>query len=304
MRTVFSLIERIAPTDLPVLISGESGTGKELVGRAIHRLSARAEGPFISENCAAIPESLAEAELFGFVRGAFTGAEEDRAGRIEAARGGTLLLDEIGDLPLPVQAALLRALAQSVVRRLGDVAEKEVDVRIIAATGRDLRSEIERGAFRADLFYRLLGVEIRLPPLRDRGEDILLLSEHFFRRNLPAEGAVPRFTARARQAILRYPWPGNVRELENEIKRLAVLGAGTIDRQDLRIGRSGSASTILPAGVVRRHSLAETQEIVEREYLQQALEECGGTIARVAKLLGINRRSVYKMMRRLGIRES
>jgi DNA-binding NtrC family response regulator/tetratricopeptide (TPR) repeat protein len=301
MQAVYALIERVAPSDLPVLVSGESGTGKELAARAIHGLSARRDGPFVSENCAAIPESLAEAELFGYVRGAFTGAEEDRAGRIETASGGTLLLDEIGDLPLSVQAALLRVLATGAVRRLGDVEERPVDVRLIAATARDLRAEIERGAFRADLFYRLLGVEIRLPPLRDRGEDILLLAEHFFRASLPAGTALPRLTARARQALLTHAWPGNVRELENEVQRLAVLASSTVDRRDLRIGSGGPGTAVLPPGLARRYSLAEVQALVEREYLKQAIEECGGTIARVAKLLGVNRRSVYKMMRRLGL---
>ncbi len=301
--TIISLIRRVGPTDLPVLISGESGTGKELVAHAVHRSSGRARGPFEADSCAAIPEKLAEAEFFGCVPGAFTGADHTRTGRIEAASGGTLFLDEVGDLPLPLQAKLLRVLTEGAVRPLGSMEKRPVNVRLVTATNRDLRAEIGRGSFRQDLFYRLLGVEIRLPPLRERGDDILLLAEHFLRSYLPPGKTMPRLTARAREALLRHAWPGNVRELENEMRRLAVFGQKRIDKGDLRItAEAPPHEAILVPGVVRRHSLAETHTLVEKEYLRQALEECGGVIARVAHLLGVNRRTVYRMMRRAGIR--
>jgi two-component system, repressor protein LuxO len=300
MRTVFALIEKIAPTDLPILITGASGTGKELVARAIHSLSRRSQGPFAGENCAAIPPSLAESELFGYVRGAFTGAEKNRPGVIRAASGGTLFLDEVGDLPLALQAKLLRVLEEGEVRPLGDVESLPVDVRLVTATCRDLRGDCARGAFREDLFYRLLGVEIRLPSLRDRGDDILLLFERFLRANMPPGKPVPRVTAKAKQALLAYGWPGNVRELENEARRLTVLGNGVIDEPDLRLAPLAAESTLLAPGAVHRHSLAEAQALLVKEYIEQALRECGGCVVRAAKLLGINRRSIYKIMGRMG----
>jgi DNA-binding NtrC family response regulator len=301
MREVAGVVERIAPTTIPVLITGESGTGKELLARAIHRLSARSKGPFAAENCAAIPEALAESELFGYAKGAFAGADRTRKGRIETASGGTLFLDEIGDLSGEIQAKMLRALSQGVIRPLGTAEPRSVDIRLIAATGRDLRAEIERGAFRPDLFYRILGVEIRLPPLRDRSEDILPLVEHFFRRHAPRDKLGPRLTAKAQQILVNHAWPGNVRELENEVRRLVLLGDELIEDRDLRIGLAPPSYQLLAPGAVRRYSLAEAQGLLEREYLEQALRECGGVISRVAKLLGVNRRSVYKMIERLGL---
>ncbi len=301
MREVFALIEKIAPSDVPVLITGESGTGKELVARAIHRLSTRATAPLEAENCAAIPEALAESELFGYERGAFSGATCARPGRVRAASGGTLFLDEIGDLPREIQAKLLRVLAESAVRPLGGASVQKVDFRLLSATGRDLRSEVERGGFRPDLFYRILGVEIRLPPLRQRPEDIIALAEHFLRTFCAERGTAAHLTTRAQQALVDYEWPGNVRELQNEIHRLALLGGERIDARDLRIRAGPRQSDLLAAGVVRRHTLTEAHALLEREYLLQALDECGGVIARVAKLLGVHRRSVYKIMRRAGL---
>jgi len=301
MREIFDLIERIAPTEIPVLITGESGTGKELAARAIHRLSRRSRGPFVAENCAAIPQSLAESEFFGFSAGAFTGADRRHMGRIEAASGGTLFLDEIGELPLPLQAKFLRVLAEGTVRPLGSAETRTVNVRLVCATARDLRSDVERGTFRADLFYRILGTEIRLPPLRERREDILPLVEHFFKKYTPAGRRPPRLTTRAKRRLLSYLWPGNVRELENEIRRLALLGEGIVQERDVLVNRELRSYELLAPGAVRRYALSEAQEILEREYLLQALEETGGNVSRTAKLAGVNRRTIYKMLKRLRI---
>ncbi len=294
----------MGPTDLPVLITGESGTGKELVARALHETSKRADRCFVAENCAAIPSSLAEGELFGYVRGAFTGAESDRGVRIEAAQGGTVFLDEICDLSLAVQAKLLRVLCEGAVRPLGQNERREADFRLLCATSRDLRKEVERGSFRRDLFYRILGVEIRLPPLREREEDALLLFEHFMKLYLPKGKPVPRLTSGERIAILKYSWPGNVSELENEVRRLTLLGGAGITEDDLSIGRGEVGdSDLLAPGAVRRYTLEEAKAELEREYLQQAFRACGGVVSRVAALLGVHRTSVYKKLKRLGIDE-
>lgn len=299
MQDLFALMKRIAASQLSVVITGESGTGKELVAKALHKLGPRGRRPFVAENCMAIPEQLAESELFGYVQGAFAGANRDHKGRIEAADGGTLFLDDIQGLPLPVQAKFLRAMADGSFRPLGSLETRKSAFRLIATTTCDLRGEVERGCFRADLFYRILGIEIRLPPLRERPEDILYLSDHFLHAFAENGSALPRFTSAAKQAMRHYGWPGNVRELRNEIQRLMLLGISVIDVRDLRIGVSGHAYTLLKRGFVHQYSFPDAQALLEKEYLQQALEECGGVVAKVAKLLGMNRRSVYKMMARL-----
>ncbi len=301
MRELFVLIQRVAPSDLPVLITGESGTGKELIAQAVHQLSARSDKPFIDENCAALPEQLAESELFGYKKGAFAGAHKDRKGRIEAVSSGTLFLDKIESLPLHVQAKFLRVMADGTFRPLGGLETQKSDFRLITTTACNLRKEVERGTFRSDLFYRILGVEIRLPPLRERPEDILELTSHFLRKHSSGKPSQISFTTAAKQALLHYHWPGNIRELENEIHRLVLLGLAIVDVNDLRIGSSCSHYKILHKGFVQKYAFPEAQSLFEKEYLQQALEECGGVISRAAQLLGMNRRSVYKMMGRLGI---
>ena len=302
LQAAMRIVEVVAPTRATVLLEGESGTGKELVARAIHEQSPRHGGPFVSVNCAAMPEGLVESELFGHERGAFTGAATRAIGAFERAHDGTLLLDEVSEMRLDLQAKLLRAIQEQEIERVGGHQPIRVDARIIATTNRELHREVEAGRFRQDLYYRLQVVPIRTPTLRERLEDIPLLVEHFLERHAANLGVRrPELSPGVVEELQRRPWPGNVRELENEIRRLAVLGGELIELRDLRIGADRPRCEILPAGVARRHSLADTQAIVEREYLAQAIEECGGVIARVAKFLGMNRRSVYKMMRRLGI---
>ena len=235
MQDVFKLIGRVAQTDATVLIVGESGTGKELVARAIHRYSGRASNPFIAVNCAAVPETLLEAELFGFEKGAFTSAVAQRIGRFEAAGGGTLFLDEISDLGLTVQAKLLRALQERTIERLGGNKTVHIDARIIAASNRHPRDEVQAGRFREDLFYRLSVVEIMLPPLRDRRDDIPALAAATLRRASTREGRPITITSAAIEVLQDRPWPGNVRELENSLERAIVLSGGTIDVDDVQV---------------------------------------------------------------------
>lgn len=224
MQKLFEKIEKVAPTNSTVLILGESGTGKELVARTLHEQSPRFKAPLISVNCAAIPETLIESELFGHEKGAFTGATSSRTGLIEAANGGTLFLDEIGELPLEAQARLLRVLQEGEIRRVGSVASQKVDVRLIAATHRDLKTLAATGEFRSDLFYRLNVISLQLPALRDRGKDILKIAQSFLERQMNAMGKTDLvFTPEAEQAILTYTWPGNVRELENAVERAVIL---------------------------------------------------------------------------------
>ncbi len=220
-------IRKFAATTMPVLLLGESGTGKELVARALHRLSPRHAGPLVSENCAAIPESLLESVLFGHSKGSFTGAIKDHAGHFVAAHGGTLFLDEVGDMPLPMQVKLLRALQEGEVRAIGATKARKVDVRVVAATNRDLEAMVAAGKFREDLYYRLNVLRLRLPPLRERGEDILLLARHFLARACAGRAGGPlRLSAAAEKALGQRRWDGNVRELINEMQRVAALAAG------------------------------------------------------------------------------
>jgi DNA-binding NtrC family response regulator len=286
MQQVFRRVEKLAGTEATILLTGESGTGKELAARALHRLSRRSRGPFVALNCAAVPETLAEAEFFGAERGAYTGADRTRAGKLEAAHGGTLFLDEIGELPLSLQPKLLRALQERRFSRLGGTAEIEVDTRVIAATHRDLATEVAAGRFREDLYYRLNVVAVEMPPLRGRREDIPLLVEHLRERFDRRHGSrtVP-FPPAVLRALVEHSWPGNVRELANAVERLVLLAEGGQPRvEDLPpevSGRGrGSHRFQLPAGGL-------SFEELERDLLAQAVESAGGNRARAARLLGL-----------------
>jgi len=289
MRLVHQLIERAAPARLPVLVSGESGTGKELAARALHALSPRAEKPFVSENCAAFPASLIEAELFGSRKGAFTGSEEDRPGLFERADGGTLFLDEIGELPLELQAKLLRVLETSEVRRLGDTRVRKVDIRLVAATNRDLEAEVRAGRFRADLYYRLDGLRIELPTLASRVEDIPALVDHFLRLEQARSGRTRRVAPAVMAALCRRVWQGNVRELSNEIARLCVLSEGDLVDPELMREPGSTRQEVLGAG-----GPIEPLEKLERKAIERAVAACGGDKTKAAELLGISRAKIYQ----------
>ncbi len=312
MRRLLESIQMAADSSDPVLVSGETGSGKELVSRLVHLRSGRADGPWVAVNCAAVPESLFEREFFGHTRGAFSGADGGRPGLCEKADGGTLLLDEIGEMPLPVQAKLLRLLQEGTYRRLGDPTERRVDLRVVAATNADLARQIAEGRFRKDLFYRLRILELWLPPLRERGEDIDSLVDLFVRQAVET-GATPAdlFDEEVREALRRYPWPGNVRELEGMTRRLAVMAqhAGRATARMLPpemarwVGRPAGGSVASPAtGTGRDLSLAAHLERAERERIVQALTTAGGNRTEAARLLEISRNTLYKKMERLGIR--
>jgi Nif-specific regulatory protein len=296
MQQVYELIPRVADSHLPVLIQGESGTGKELVARAIHAHSPRKRKPFLSENCAAIPESLLESELFGHTKGAFTGADRDRAGLFEQAHAGTLFLDEIGDMPAPMQARLLRVLQEGELRRVGGDRILRVDVRAITATNRDLQAEVEAGRFREDLFYRLQVLVVQLPPLRDRPGDVPLLVDHFLRRISRERGRpIPTIRSSVISLFERYTWPGNIRQLENTIQRLALLaGDGPITPAAVESDR-GLRQNLLgdTAGDTPIYSLEHN----EREQIRQALTATNGNRTQAAKLLGISRATIFRKIK-------
>src|SRR5512143_1055505 len=286
MLQVFKTAARVAASDATVLIQGESGTGKELVARAIHTASPRASGPFVAVDCGAIAEGVLESELFGHARGAFTGAQVARRGLFEEAHHGTLFLDEIGDIGPNLQARLLRALQEGTIRRVGANEPIAVDVRVVAATNRDLEAAVKAGTFRADLYYRLHVVSIRIPPLRDRREDIPLLAEHFAQKHGRAEGSA--ISPEARELLVAYDWPGNVRELENVVARaLALNPSGVVIPEDLPDAVRGARPTAAAAAglpdVTDRPTLAE----VERRYATQVLQETAGNKTRAAEILGI-----------------
>ncbi|BDG07656.1 sigma 54-interacting transcriptional regulator [Anaeromyxobacter paludicola] len=287
MREVFRRIEKVAGTDVSVLVSGETGTGKELVAREIHRRSPRAAGPFVAVNCGAIPEALLESELFGHVRGAFTGAVATRPGKFQAASGGTLFLDEVGDMPLLLQVKLLRALADRAVTRVGDTQPEPVDIRVVAASNRVLEDEIARGAFREDLYYRLNVVSIRLPPLRERGDDVIALARFFLQQYAREYGSRARgFAPGAVLAMRRYAWPGNVRELENRVKKAVVLAEkALIAAGDLDLAPDLLAP-VLP--------LQEAKDAFQRRYINEVLARNGGNRTRTAKDLGVDPRTIFR----------
>jgi two-component system response regulator HydG len=288
------LAETVAPTDSTVLITGESGTGKEVVARYIHRLSEREGGPFISVNCGALPENLLESELFGHVKGSFTGAVRDRDGLLVAARGGTFFLDEVAEMSPALQVKLLRALQEREVVPVGATQPVGIDVRIIAATNRDLDQEIRRGGFRSDLYYRLNVIALHLPPLREREDDIALLAEHFLRQQ--SNGTALRLNAEALAALVRYDWPGNVRELENALERAAILTKGDTISVDALPGRIVNPA---PAPLVSERPAANpTLELVERAYILWVLQAEGGNKARAAEVLGIDPSTLYRKLNR------
>jgi two-component system nitrogen regulation response regulator NtrX len=306
IETVRSVIQRVAPTDARVLITGESGTGKEVVASAVHEQSARHAGPLVRLNCAAIPRDLVESEMFGHEKGAFTGATERRRGRFELASGGTLFLDEIGDLSLEAQAKLLRALEGGEVERVGGHEPIKVDVRILAATNKDLRAEVTAGRFREDLFFRLHVIPIHLPPLRERREDVPLLAEHFLARYAGNGLRPPRLLPGAMDALVRHSWPGNVRELANILERLSILHAGgEVGPAEIRVLLAGGGPVATEAAPAYRDDddrpLADRLDEYERELLNGALEAATGSVAEAARRLRTDRANLYRRMRRLGI---
>jgi len=301
MIRVIDVLEKVIPTQVAVLIHGETGTGKELIARAIHMNGPRREKNFVAVNCGAFPENLLESELFGYKKGAFTGAAEDRIGLFEAADQGTLFLDEVGEMPATLQVKLLRVLQDSQIRRVGDTVSRRVDVRILAATNRDLRAEVDAGRFRQDLFYRLNVVPIEMPPLRERGDDVLLLANHFLEKTAKQQqkklrGLMPE----ARELLLRHPWPGNVRELENAMERAVALAEENAPLEPAVFG--------LGAPVTRRwdgqHTLRETLDAVEADTIREALRQCDQNVSRAARALGVSRQHLHNRMNSHGIRRS
>jgi Nif-specific regulatory protein len=303
MRETFALVHRARRSEATVLLSGETGTGKELLGRAIHSGGRRRAGPFVAVNCAAFPDSLLESELFGHAKGAFTGADRQKRGLFESASGGTLFLDEIGETSGPLQAKLLRVLQEREVRPLGHTRPRRIDVRLIAATNRDLRFEVSNGHFREDLFYRLAVFPITVPPLRKRPEDILLLVEHFLRRYGRRERKPGCHVSRdAAHLLLSYGWPGNVRELENEIQRALALSECEGEITPALLSESITRIVEPVAAVMREgESLQQTLERIEAWLLRRALEAHDGHRTRTARRLGITREGLYKKMKRLGV---
>lgn len=296
MQAVFDTIRQVAASDPPVLIVGESGTGKELVARALHRHSARRNGPFHVINCGAIPEALLESELFGYEKGAFTGAHTQRKGRIELAQGGTLLLDEIGDCPLTLQVKLLRFLQEHEMERIGGRQTLKVDARVLAATNKDLPQAMRDGLFREDLYFRLAVVKITLPPLRERGGDVLLLADALLQRDSAGQQKkIVGFTRQAITAMQNYSWPGNVRELENRLKRAMIMAQGArLTPEDLEL-------TVTPALPYEGKTLKEAREALERELIQKVLLKHRGNITRTAVELGISRPTLHELIARYSI---
>jgi two-component system response regulator PilR (NtrC family) len=305
MGQVYSLVEKVALSKTTVLVVGESGVGKELVARAIHTKGPRAAGPFVPINCGAIPEGLVESELFGHVRGAFTGANSDRAGLFKAAAGGTIFLDEVGELPLAAQVKLLRAIQDRHVKPVGGNRDVEIDARIIAATNRDLAEEVKEGRFREDLYYRLNVIQIFVPPLRDRRDDVLPLAEHFVARHAREMGLAPlTLSAEVVEFLRSYGWPGNVRELENAMERAVTLAEGTVLRPEVLPPQvrgvpaaPGGAVSLPPGGLDLQAYLDE----VERKFLQMALGQAGGVKKEAAKLLGLTFRSMRYRLAKQGL---
>jgi DNA-binding NtrC family response regulator len=303
MHKVFELVEKVAPTDSTILIHGESGTGKELIARAIHYRSGRAGGPFVTINCGALPESLLESELFGHVKGSFTGAIKDKEGLFKVATGGTFLLDEIGETSPAIQVKLLRVLQEKEIIPVGGTSPIKIDVRVIAATNRDLEQEVARGNFRADLFYRLNVIPLLLPPLRDRREDVPLLVYHFLRKSRPdVKDPSQSITKEALQLLVDYDWPGNVRELENIIERTVILQAGAV----LEVADLPEILTRRQAAGAGGKKLFEggpkvTLEELEKEYLVTVLNETGWQKKKASSILGINASTLYRKIQRYGL---
>lgn len=294
MQKICQLVERVASANVTTLLLGESGTGKEVLARGIHQLSERVKQPFVAINCAAIPENLLESELFGYEKGAFTGANKQTIGKIECAQGGTLLLDEIGDLPLALQPKLLRFLQERVIERIGGRHGIPVDVRVICATHQNLKEKIKQQTFREDLYYRISEITINIPPLRERKADILLLANVFLRRFAEAlKRTVKGFTPEAKQLIEQYSWPGNVREMENKIKRSVILAESKfVSKEDLDLSEE---QDYMP------FNLKEIRDRAEREAVIRALGYCDGNLSKASDLLGITRPTLYNIMERLDL---
>jgi len=298
MRRLFQLLDKVVESEEPVLIEGENGTGKELIARAIHFNGPRQKGAFIAENVAAIPETLVESELFGHMRGAFTGADRDKPGLFELADGGTLFLDEVGDMSPDLQKKLLRVLQEKEVRRVGGKKTIKVNVRIISATNRDLRTLVEESEFREDLFYRLRVLSIGLPPLRERRTDIPLLATHFFRQFAPSGHKVKQITPRAMSVLEAHHWPGNIRELENEVKRLIAVAGDVIHEEDLSDAvRRGSSGPLQPDGAPAEvHNLDQLVARVEVEEIRKSIAMADGNKTKAAEMLGISRFTLQRKM--------
>jgi len=302
MQEIFSTVTRVAPTRATVLIAGESGVGKDLIARAIHYHSPRRDKPFVKINCTAIPENLMESELFGYEKGAFTGAVNSKPGKFELADGGTAFLDEIGDVPGNVQVKLLRILQEREFERLGSNKTRQIDVRIVAATNQDLRAALEQGTFREDLYYRLNVVPVNVPPLRERKEDIPFLAHHFVRKLAQdAGGMVESITEAAIRKLMEYHWPGNVRELENVIERSLVLCRGTtLDAADIKLDtsakqRAPAAGYSLPDGL--------TLDEYEQALIREALQRAGGNKSQAARLLGLTRNALRYRLSQMGMED-
>lgn len=289
MRAACRLVEKVSPSNATVLLLGETGTGKELFARAVHRLSKRCDGPFVAINCAAIPEPLLEAELFGYEKGAYTGAHKQTKGKIELATDGSLMLDEIGDMPVALQAKLLRFFQQRVVERIGGRELIPVDVRVICATHQDLHALIRAGRFREDLFYRVSEVSILLPPLRDRIGDVVLLARHFLEQAASRhQRKIHGFTAKALKAIEAYPWRGNVRELENAVNSAVIMAEGKqIGVEELHLGAISGGDAL---------NLHEVRAVAEKRAIERAMSQAGGNLTRVADLLGVSRPTLYDLL--------
>jgi two-component system NtrC family response regulator len=289
------MVEKVGPADVTALIAGESGTGKELFARALHRLSRRRDEPFVAVNCAAIPETLLESELFGYEKGAFTGAVRQTPGKIEYADGGTFFLDEIGDMPLSIQAKMLRFLQERVIERLGGPKSIPVDVRVVCATHQDLSQSIRTGAFREDLYYRISAIVIEVPPLKAREDDSLLLAHVFLERHARDSGrSFSGFAQDALEQIAAYPWPGNVRELENRVRRAVILAEGRqITALDLGFEPGSDESPGL--------DLRQAREVAERSVILRALGVHNHNMSHTAAALGISRPSLYNLMKKLDI---
>jgi two-component system NtrC family response regulator len=297
MQAVFASIRKVSATDAPVLVVGESGTGKELVARAISSLGKRKNGPFVAINCGAIPDALLESELFGHEKGAFTGAHVQRRGRIELARGGTLFLDEIAELPLLLQVKLLRFLQEQRIERVGGREQIPVDTRVIAATNVDIKQAMAEGRFREDLYYRVNVVTVRVPPLRERGEDALLLANEFLRRYAERNGKVNGFSRRGEIAIRTYSWPGNVRELENRVRRATIMSEGPrVTPADLEL--------VSPYARYQAGGLREAREALEKDLVARALARNNGNVTHTAVELGVTRPTLHDLMTKLGVQRA
>ncbi len=317
MRAIRDQITRAAPTPARILIRGESGTGKELVARALHEASDRRDGPFVKVNCAAIPEELIESELFGAMKGSYTGATASRDGKFMQANGGTLFLDEVGDMSLRAQAKVLRALQEGEIEKVGGNKTLKVDVRVLAATNRDLEEDVRGGGFREDLFFRLNVVPIHVPPLRQRRDDVALLATHFLTRYAEENSLPPReFSPEALKLLAQLPWPGNVRELHNAVERLAIMAAGSeITPDDLRAtglldaatvtGTAGAGedtpSPLSPASIQGLGGLVKARQAFEAACIRESLAQTGGNVSGAARLLGIDRTNLHKKIQAYGL---